>query len=188
MGEIITLMVFVFIGLYLYSSMADADHLLHYEEVARNNMIEIYQQEKEAFNSGSSYIPLDKVVERCPGLQSLKRIKEDKNGKSVLYGDDNYIYFFKLEFELNSVDNYMTGESVQAPSGYKLMAWPKVYATTGELAYYVDQQGFLAMSINPYAQYDGIIKNLPPDLKTPAEFIDRRNEEPISNLWEIVPL
>ncbi|MFH2001821.1 MAG: hypothetical protein ABIK28_19215 [Planctomycetota bacterium] len=187
LGEILTLLVFICIGMYLYSSMEDSKTILENEEEARNNIIKIYKQEKSVFDSKKTYASFVNIIQDVPSLGQLVKISEDKSGKSVLYSDQKYIYFFRLEFELNSVDNYISRQEKETPSGYRLMAWPSIYSTTGELVFYIDQEGMLCASANPSAQYDGT-KILPPDLKTPASFIDNKDKGETSEMWRIIPL
>ena len=105
--------------------------------------------------------------------------------KTELFTDENYFFFFQLEHQPVGADDYISGTSEKNPRGFRLFAWPCVFTSTGELAYYVDERERVAISSNHLALYDGL-KSFPPDLRTPRAAVSRKKGE--VSPWHVKPL
>ena len=169
-GELITLLAACSIGVYLVLNLGASRTVLESEATSRKVLETVFRLEEEALRSDRDgcYVPLSRLQERSPLLGPLKKIPMKTSDSVEYFRDRSYLYLFQLEYRSQRAEDYIAGRKNDIPLGFKALAWPKEHATTGEMAFYIDQTGRFTQSRNRSAQYDGW-KYFPPDLKEPAE-------------------
>ena len=185
-GEIFTIIVCLAIGFYLATSLSGSLKILDNEKTACAVVEKIYRLEREAFRTSleKRYLPLSKIKDRSPSLSGLRDCLKSHTGESgsELFTDGRYLYFMRLEYKPHSASDYISGETDEQPSGFKLLAWPVLFTSTGEMAFYVDQRGKLAASNNGSGLYDGT-KSFPPDLQPPNAIVENTVKDIRQSNW-----
>lgn len=156
-GEIITALVCAAIGLYIYTSLSDSRSILEYEDAARRRLREIYYLEKDLTGKeqGGVYAALSQLGSQSLTLQPLNQISSGLEGRSELHTDGHYYYYFLLRHEERGARDVLRDVKSQKPIGYRVLAWPRTFAVTGELGFYVDERGYLLYCPNDRAYYEG---------------------------------
>lgn len=156
-GEIITALVCAAIGLYIFSSLSDSRAILEYEDAARRRLREIYRLEKEVLGKeqGGEYEALSRLGSQSSKLEPLNHISSGTDGRSELHTDGHYYYYFLLRYEERGARDVLRDVKDQEPIGYRVLAWPRTFAVTGELGFYVDERGYLLYCPNDRAYYEG---------------------------------
>jgi hypothetical protein len=172
-GEILTLAVCLCIGLYLVNTFSGAAAVTDNEDRAYEVLKEVYRLEMQAARD-RAYLPLEQLLERSEKLEGVKKREISGLTASTLFGDGKYYFLFRLEHKTQSAQDYIAGRDAPLPIGFQLLAWPRAFAHTGEIALYVDQRGQLMVTGNDRAKYDGL-KTFPPDMKEPAEDVTRQH-------------
>lgn len=175
-GEILTVVIMLAIVSYLVMSLDDSRAILDNENSALAAVREVFQMEKA---EDQGYLPLSELRSRSVVLSRLKQTKLPHT-RAEFFSDNKYFYLFLLERQTSGADDYISGTSRQLPSGFKILAWPSEYAVTGEMAFYIDQRGFLAYTANRRSQYDGW-KKFPPDLRKPGQAVDLHMKNKTAN-------
>jgi len=189
-GELLTLAMFLAIGFYLARSLSDAGTLLENEQKAVERLAEISRLEKKSVreNDGEGFRPLKGLLDQSDELRSLEEISVAGEDRAEIYEDGGYVYYFKLIDPPKGVDDYISGREKRPPVGFEVIAWPKAFALTGEMAFYVTEKAKLAYTANEQAQYDGF-RDFPPNLDAPRAAL-KRSESSVeySTVWRSAPL
>jgi hypothetical protein len=188
-GEILTLLVTAGIGAYILVSLADSRRILENENRARSIVLEIHRCETASSNAPAGrYRPLDRLRQESRLLKGLTDVTPAERPHAELFVDGHYYYALLLEYPPKSAESYRAARGDDAPTAFRVMAWPVAFAVTGEAAYYIDQRGELARTANERAVLEGR-EAFPPDWHEPASAFEEKGNGPAGfpNPWRIDP-
>jgi len=185
-GEILTAITAFSLGAYLIFSLSGSSKILDNETRAKNIVKEIMRLENQSFNSAESgkYVRLKDIVGLSPLLQGLEEISTEGSDSLELFISNDYLYALSLEYEIRGAKDYITDPARDIPSGFKVMAWPAAFAFFGELAFYGDNRGKLAVTTNERALLDGL-KSFPPDWKPASTAVEEDGKNKSSSPWRV---
>jgi hypothetical protein len=185
-GELLALFMILVISGYLTLSVRDARQILRNERAALIVMKQIYRGEMKAFKSDDigAFQPLGKLTNQTPAMQQLEPVPLGKNDELELFSDSRYLYLFRLVAQPKGVDDYVSGQADKDPKGFEAIAWPCAFSSTGELVYYIDDRGKVAISANSRAQYDGY-KIFPPDMDSPRDAVTQGRHGDEFSPWKV---
>jgi len=169
-GEILTLLTVFAVGFYLYHSLSTSTSIIDNENQAREIIIEIHRKALDNHDKGlkDSGFSLTSLSDKFPKFSKINQIKEQE---IHLFSDDNYLYCMKKDFITSGAKEHYSRETKRSTSGFKVMAWPKQFSVDGELAFFIDQRGILAVSKNQRGFYEGL-KSYPPDYSPAKRALD----------------
>ncbi|MHC4943362.1 MAG: hypothetical protein ACYTG7_10130 [Planctomycetota bacterium] len=185
-GELLALALIVVIGGYLILSVRDARQILRNERSALAVVKQIYSEEVNASKSEQigSFQPLRRLQGEVPLLNHLIPISLGEDQEAELFSDKSYLYYFRLVAQPKSVDDYVSGTAEKVPKGFEAIAWPHAFSTTGEVVYFIDDRGRVAISANERGQYDGY-KIFPPDMDSPRDAVTHRRDADEFSAWRV---
>jgi hypothetical protein len=179
-------MVLLAIGIYLSMSLSGARSMLRHEESARQRLKTFYRLEREAVQAPSTgrYVLPSQLSPQPPDLQNLKAIPLKDNTNTELFSDGAYLYHFRLESPPRRAEDYLAGKTGDKPRGFMILAWPVRFGATGEMAFYIDEQGRMARSTNRDATHDGF-KDFPPDYTKVLETLQAQEKRTGVRDWMV---
>lgn len=166
-GELSTLLVMLCIAAYLTSSFSQGQVIMHREERARRRVTLLHRLEAARLRPGDGEGPvfLDRVERLPEDLAALRDVTPAGTGPSDrLYTDGAYFYAVHIAYAPRDAESYLEDERSERAVGFQILAWPAVFAKTGELAFCADVSLPLAVTRNIHAFYEGI-RSFPPDWK-----------------------
>jgi len=167
-GEILAVLIILGICCYVCIALTGSGGIITNETAARNIVKEIYRLEMRAWNSvttGQRFLQLSQIEYRSPALRHLEKIR---GGEAYeLFNDGDYYYYLLLDIKPQQAEEYIAGNGEPTVSGFIVLAWPVLFAISGELVFFIDQHGKLLVSRNRHARYEGLM-SFPPDLKDPV--------------------
>lgn len=173
-GEVATLLALAAFLLYLVNSSSEADEILENEQNAQSFLLEVGRAEEELHRETGTFGGFDALRSRNAGLASLQVIPLSNPGTAGLVRGKGYYFFLKLLFPKSSIRS----EQSRSPTGFRCIAWPERFSTTGELCFYIDDSGQTAVSFNSEGRLNGL-KTFPPDFSPALRAASGTTEE-----WE----
>ncbi len=184
-GEILTFLILLVAGIYLHQSLSRSTASLVNEAKARDLLHEVYRLEMSASHtdSGGRYLLLSRLLDRYPDIAGIETIASNDGGSAELCSDEHYLYAFQLDFPILGAKQYQKSGKTGQPTGFRIMAWPILFARDGELAFYIDQQGRMAVTTNERAFYEDR-GSFPPDWDPPVDGLKGKLNSDVPVVWE----
>ena len=166
LGEMTALALCLAIAVFLYRTFDAKKRILENEQRARRVVETVYQLEASAYDELSLYRSLSELLEKSAVLADLEPLSSSGSGKAKgsitsprgteFFRDDSHCYLFQLVFADPRLRERIEGMTTSKRlTGFRFMAWPRRFAFTGELAFFVDARGRIAVSTNELGEFDG---------------------------------
>ncbi len=170
-----------FVVFRIYRPISDGARVIADEHAVLAVLREIHAAETAAKRGPSqSFATLAELVAAAPPGSALAAVVEEPAPGVDLYRVDGYLVALFLNDPDRNDDRAWKRSEARSPRagrlGYGCFAWPAVYDSTTQWAFYVDHRGRLLGSWNHAGLYDGRQGQFPPTSNPLGEYFAAKKE------------
>jgi len=189
-GEIATILALALFVIYYSGIKSGASRILESESASRSIVNEICEKEAQIHKNRGFYAGFADLVSDRGRIRSLRPVVKGKSpaGKNLssegrapleVVTDDRYYYMLGMKYPPRQAGDLSPAEKEQMPCGFRCLSWPVRYGLTGEVCYYADDSGGIAVTANPMSRLDGLETPLPKfsDFPGAAEAVFGKKDE-----------